>query len=233
MSKAVSLQENSHEDTARAFCEVYGLFAAAFRYPDSEQLALIRDGVLSEDLKDTLMQAAPELGADVNWRLLKDVDEEDALQLEYTRLFVSGAGCYLNGGLYCGPRMKTMEDAVRFYNHFGFTLPEGSAELPDHITTELEFLQILCFSEAQLLVGGAQTEHYCRARRDFIGRHPGRWLPQLQEHLKKQQAMSYFGALVEILVKLLACDYDNLLRQVGKAMEQDAGGDIPFTELKV
>ena len=74
----------------------------------------------------------------------------DALTVEFTRLFDAGArgtACPLNGGLQVGPQMKVMEEAVRFYAHFGLTLTEEQKELPDHLTTELNFLHFLSCGE--------------------------------------------------------------------------------------
>ena len=80
----------------------------------------------------------------------------------------SGPPCALYGGLHSEARMKTMEEALRFYHHFGLTLSEAARELPDHLSTQLEFLHFLAFREAEALDSGLDAGPYRRAQRDFV-----------------------------------------------------------------
>ena len=130
-----------------------------------------------------------------------------------TALLDVGTGappCPLHGGLYGGARMKTMEEAVRFYNFFDLTLSEEPRELPDHLTTQLEFLHFLAFREAQTLEAGADAGSWQRAQRDFLGRHPGRWVPQLRARLEKEEPMPFFRELVARLAAFLESDAQRL-----------------------
>jgi DMSO reductase family type II enzyme chaperone len=88
--------------------------------------------------------------------------------------------------------MKTMEEAVRFYNHFGLSMAESPRELPDHIMTQLEFLHFLAFREAEALEGDDDPSPFQRAQRDFVSRHPGRWVPRLRERLDQNDPMPFF-----------------------------------------
>jgi hypothetical protein len=85
--------------------------------------------------------------------------------------------------------MQTMEECVRFYNHFGLTLAEAPRELPDHISTQLEFLHFLAFREAEAWRDGRDPGPWQRAGRDFLERHPGRWVPKLRERLASRSAL--------------------------------------------
>ena len=111
--------------------------------------------------------------------------------VEFTRLFDVGTGappCPLHGGLYFGDRMKTMEEAVRFYNFFGLTLSESPRELPDHIVTQLEFLHFLAFREAQALDADGRSGTRGGARSATSStRHPARWVPQLRKRLDEAE----------------------------------------------
>jgi DMSO reductase family type II enzyme chaperone len=111
--------------------------------------------------------------------------------------------------------MKTMEEAVRFYNHFGLTLSESPREMPDHITTELEFLHFLAFREAQSLQNGEDPAPFRRAERDFVARHPGRWIPKLRQRLEEQDPMPFFRELVSQLDRFLALDQKRLIELAG------------------
>ncbi len=158
----------------------------------------------------------PSLLDGATWQALTDAGDEDDLAVEFTRLFdvgKSGPPCPLYGGLYGGTRMKTMEEAVRFYNHFGLSLSENIRELPDHLTTELEFLHFLAFREAESHQQGGDPGPYQRAQRDFIFRHPGRWVPELRERLEKNDPMPFFLELVRQLERVLVHHADGLARQ--------------------
>jgi DMSO reductase family type II enzyme chaperone len=204
------------EAAARSRC--YRLFCVALDYPDTELCEAIRAGEVAEALRGALAAVAPELTATVAWDALREAGGPDELAVEFTRLFdVGGAGppCPLHGGLYGGARMKAMEEAVRFYHHFGLQLDEARRELPDHLQTQLEFLHYLSYREAEALVGGEDAGPYQRALRDFVARHPGRWVPRLHETLARQQPLPYFRALVGLLARFLEHEQRHLLAVAG------------------
>jgi DMSO reductase family type II enzyme chaperone len=195
---------------------MYRLFAEALEYPDEDLLGAIRSGALAGALADGLAAVDPALAAAVDRDALADAGEDDALEVEYTRLFdvgLSGPPCPLYGGLYGGARMQTMEEAVRFYNYFGLTLAGEPRELPDHVITELEFLHYLAYREAEALERGEDPGPFQRAQRDFVERHPGRWVPKLRERLERQEAMRFFPALVRALERFLAHVHAHLARE--------------------
>jgi DMSO reductase family type II enzyme chaperone len=207
------------ERTAAARSRTYELFARLFDYPDQAFGEAIRTGELAERVRETLRVLDPSLLEGSNWDALGDAGEgEDDLAIEYTRLFdvgASGPPCPLCGGLYGGARMKTMEEAIRFYNHFGLTLSESPREMPDHITTELEFLHFLAFREAEALQSGEDPGPFRRAQRDFAARHPGRWIPKLRERLEAQDPMPFFRELVSQLERFVAHDLRRLIELAG------------------
>jgi DMSO reductase family type II enzyme chaperone len=198
---------------AAARSRTYRLFGEVLAYPDESLREAIRSGEVAGALEEALTAIDRELLSDLDREALRDAGASDELAVEYTRLFdvgVSGPPCPLYGGLYGGARMKTMEEAVRFYNHFGLTLSEAPRELPDHLTTELEFLHYLAFREAQALQGGDDPGPFQRAERDFLERHPGRWVPKLRERLEKQTPMRFFRELVRALESVLAHAHTDL-----------------------
>jgi DMSO reductase family type II enzyme chaperone len=184
----------------------YGLLAEAIEYPEGQLLEDIRSGQLAEALSEALSAVDPELVEETDWDALRDGGDEDELAIEYTRLFdvgVAGPPCSLHGGLYGSSRMKTMEEAVRFYNHFGLSLAEKPRELPDHHSTQLEFLHYLAFRETEAVQADEDAGSYRRAQRDFIERHPGQWVPKLRAKLEQEDAMRFFVALGRTLERLL------------------------------
>lgn len=62
------------------------------------------------------------------------------------------------------------EELVRFYEHFGLRRLQD-AELPDHLSVELEFMHFLCRLEQHALARDADVDSLHRAQRDFMKRH--------------------------------------------------------------
>ncbi len=208
------------ERCAAVRSRAYRLFAEALEYPDESLIETIRTGELAGALQEALGALDTKLLDELDWDALRDGGQGDDLSVEYTRLFdvgVSGPPCPLYGGLYGGARMKTMEETVRFYNHFGLTLTDKPRELPDHLTTELEFLHYLAFREAEALQCGEDAGPFLRAQRDFIDRHPGRWVPKLDERLEQHSPMPFFRELIRGLVRFLEHTRSSLLERAGSA----------------
>jgi DMSO reductase family type II enzyme chaperone len=205
----------------------YATFAAAYEYPDEEYLQAIRAGTLADKLRELLSAINFQLVEGADWQALRDAGaDDDALQIEFTRLFDVGGSsppCALYGGLYTGARMKTMEELVRFYNFFGLSMSETPHELPDHLTTQLEFLHFLAFQESGLAEEGGDVSDCRRAERDFVARHPGRWVPQLLTKLAEHKAMNFFQELTRLLDGFLTLERQMLVAEQGEvAPEQES-----------
>jgi DMSO reductase family type II enzyme chaperone len=216
--EAPVLDASPESALAAARSRVYLLFGVATEYPDDELRGMVESGELAGALHTTLARVAPELVEGVDWDALRDAGDQDALAVEHTRLFevgASGPPCPLYGGLYDGARMKTMEEAVRFYNHFGLGLSEEPRELPDHLSTQIEFLHFLAYREAEALASGGDPGPWRRAQRDFVARHPGRWVPRLVGRLQQASAGRYHATLFALLARWLACDGQHLLAVAG------------------
>jgi len=207
-SESIPLGAGAEERLAAARSSIYGLFQDALTYPNDE----VREGLAGGELVE-LMRKGLELAevdftpAQESWTALQEVGSTEDLAVEYTRLFDAGASgppCPLYGGLYGGDRMKKMEEAVRFYNHFGLTTSEAERELPDHLGTQLEFMHYLTYREAEALHAERDAGPYRRAQRDFVARHLGRWIPKLCERLEEQQANDFFRSLFKLLADFLA-----------------------------
>jgi DMSO reductase family type II enzyme chaperone len=193
--------------TAEARSRAYQLFARAFGYPEGDLLEAIQSGELAEALGAALTEASPSLAAGLDRSALRAPDDAEALAAEYTRLFdvgTKGPPCPLHGGLWLGDRMKTMEEVLRFYRHFGLVLATEPSELPDHLGLELEFLHYLAFRENEASREGTDAGAFERAERDFLSRHPGRFVPLLRANLERERATPFFVALARALEEFLA-----------------------------
>jgi DMSO reductase family type II enzyme chaperone len=193
--------------SAAARSHAYRVFAEAFGYPEGSLLEGIRSGALRDTVHEALDAVSPGLDAKFDRDALRVDGDDDALAAEYTRLFdvgTSGPPCPLHGGLWIGDRMKTMEEVLRFYRHFGLSVGGAPSELPDHLGLELEFLHYLAFRESEALREGGDPGAFARAERDFLTRHPGRAVPLLRAKLEQVQAAPFFVALARALESLLA-----------------------------
>ena len=210
---------------------LYALLAECFAYPDDDLLEGIRSGALRRQVEQMTSAVDPRLSSGLDLAPLHDPEALlETLAVEYTRLFdagVQGTGCSLNGGVHHGPQMKVMEEVVRYYNHFGLAMTDDNKELPDHLTAELNFLHFLAYGEHQLEITGQPAGDYQRAQRDFIARHPGRWLPVMWRALERQSPMPLFALLTQLLMRLLAHEQARLERLHGAA-ELQPSDTLPF-----
>jgi DMSO reductase family type II enzyme chaperone len=175
--------------------QTYLFLARTFAFPSQAFHKDITDGRWQEQAAGFLPQLpfpVPPLGGG------SPTVSPDDFQAEYNRLFevgtMGGPPCPLFGGLYERDRMRVMEELIRFYNYFGLGLTQG--QLPDHITVELEFMHYLTYKEAEAGQKDGDLGSYQRAEKDFLDRHPGKWVPVLHQKLAKSQPLPFFGGLV-------------------------------------
>jgi DMSO reductase family type II enzyme chaperone len=206
--EALSVQSGSAH-TAASRSRMYQLLGAAFAFPDEDFFDAIHDGSFAATLAEVCLGLPYDLTSAATLDLVGGGTYAE-FESEYIRLFDVGAAgppCPLYGGVYVGDRMKVMEDATRFYNFFHLRLSPQMRELPDHITTELEFLHYLTFRQAEAHEAGLDVSSLLRAERDFLARHLCKWMPQLQARLAKQSTVSFFPALVRFAAAFLAADH--------------------------
>ena len=197
------------EHTAAARSRLYQLLAIACGFPDEDFFAAVCDGSFAGLLAQTCAALPYDLAA-VASELRGAGGSYADFESEYIRLFdvgPAGPPCPLYGGVYAGDRMKTMEDATRFYNFFQLRLAPQVRELPDHITTELEFLHYLTFREVEARQQGVDPSPLLRATRDFLARHLCKWVPRLQARLAKQTTYAFFPALVGFAVAFFTAEH--------------------------
>ena len=198
------------ERTAAQRSRVYQLLGAAFAFPDEGLFDAVRDGTLAAALADACASLPYDLRGALTPGLRTVPDTYADFESEYIRLFDVGAAgppCPLYGGVYVGDRMKVMEDATRFYNFFHLHLSPQLRELPDHVTTQLEFLHYLTFREAESRQHGLDPSSLLRAERDFLARHLCKWMPRLQGRLAKQDTLPFFTDLVRFAVAFFERDH--------------------------
>lgn len=214
--------ESAEEKACAARSNVYRLLSESLKYPSGDFGELVKDGTLL----DGLQNLARELPYDLPFpdeclggRPLQAVDQDD-IEAEFIRVFDVGPGgppCPFRESVYHGSRMSTMEELVRFYNHFGLSTTQGQErELPDNLCTELEFMHFLTFKEVVALQEGQDPSPYRRAERDFLVRHLAEWLPMLLERLDE-----FIGKDYKKVNKTVLHFYRELLGLAGKFAQRD------------
>jgi DMSO reductase family type II enzyme chaperone len=201
--------DTAAEPATASRSRLYQLLGMAFAFPDEDFFSAIADGTFAAAVAGTCAGLPYDLGAPPRLDLHDATIAYADFESEYIRLFDVGAAgppCPLYGGVYIGDRMKTMEDATRFYNFFHLRPAPEMHELPDHITTELEFLHYLTFRQAEAGQEGLDVASLLRAERDFLARHLCKWMPHLQARLAKQTTVPFFPALVRFTAVFLAAD---------------------------
>ncbi len=208
------------ELAAAARSSLYRCLATAFSFPTPE----LSEAFASGGFLDELLAAAPALpfplAADDGLRGGPALAHEE-LQQEYIRLFEVGPGrppFPLYEGSHRSGRMKTLEELVRFYEHFGLR-PEAG-DLPDHLCAELEFMHYLAFKEAAALHPDADSLPYRLAQRDFLRRHLNRWLPKLRLRLEQLEPPRLYLSLARLAEETCHRDVRSLESGRGKPDKQ-------------
>lgn len=188
---------------------LYSLLADAFEFPSREFHADVASGAFREGIAAAVASLPYALAADLDLDALADAGGYVDFQAEYIRLFDVGVArppCPLYGGEWGSSRKHWMEDALRFYRFFGLKMDEKARQLPDHVTVELEFLQVLAFAEGMARARDTDVASFLRAQRDFIERHPGRWWPMLQRKIGTYRPSRFYEQLAALTGAVLAAD---------------------------
>ena len=190
-----SIADASADRAAR--CNLYRLFAGAFRHPDGEVEELIAElGIAAA------AHPNPVPPPDVPLLPLA------LLSQCYTQLFEASGGrsaiSLHESDFVSKTRAAVWEDIVRFYEHFGLNYNGQSIRLwPDHLALELECLHYLTFLQSS---APADSGPLLRAERDFMDRHLLTWLPELVQRLKDAPQAGPYAALAAWLMDCLRAD---------------------------
>lgn len=197
------------EPTAARFA-MYRLLADALEFPSREFWERVSCGVLLDSVRAVAEGLPYPLDGEARLETLADGGEYVDFQGEYIRLFDVGAvrpPCPLYGGEWGMPRRRSMEDALRFYRFFGLKVDEGAHELPDHVTVQLEFMQVMSHLEGEARADGGDPLPLIRAERDFLTRHLARWWPLLRRKIAACRPSPFYDAVTALTEAFLLADH--------------------------
>ena len=184
---------------------VFRLLAMGFRYPDAD----VRGEVAATFAE--LRAAQPQRLRLASWKVAFGAAEErwtttdpELLESEYVRLFLAGGPCppretaYGDGRRIAG-RAVELADISGFYRAFGCRLARDRAQVPDHLSTELEFASLLMLKEAYAVAEGWDEERNVTrsAAKDFLETHLGRWVKAFAGALREHDAPIVYTALAD------------------------------------
>ena len=119
---------------------------------------------------------------------------------------ITKGACSLNESEYARSARNTVyEELLRFYNFFGLERDE-QASLPDHLSVELQFMHYLTYLEAKLKEEGIEVEDVLRAQRDFLERHLGQLVKEVND--KTDVKAPLYGEQVKALAAFVHMEID-------------------------
>ncbi|MCP4552583.1 MAG: molecular chaperone TorD family protein [Bacteroidetes bacterium] len=180
---------------------LYRFLAECFYYPDEAQFSLIKE--LSGEL----------IGLDNKFKL-EDI-EIDALQIEYSRLFVGPFKVLapLYGSVYLEEGRKTFGDSTMdvmdIYKEE--SLKVDLKEPPDHISIELEFMSYLIAKEVECIQCGnvELSSSYFNKQKAFLIRHLAKWIDDFFEKVMSQTENIFYKELVKSVKDKVFNDLEN------------------------
>lgn len=204
-----------------ARAEVYRLLSRAFQAP--------HDSFLGPDFLDPLKRALGLLslptGADeveAMRRHLLALPSTLDLAVEYTRLFRGPvqAEVYPYESMHVDGEImgQSTLDVVRRYQEAGIGVSMEFADLPDHISAELEFMGYLCLQELGTLQAGKLDEvlRFRHTQGSFLEDHLGRWVPQFAQLVLRCATTPFYLGLARVTLEFIN-------RETGTRLPQLAG----------
>ena len=186
---------------------LYRFIGVALRPPEVQRFELLAPAL--ELLDGRELDRYP---FSMKWRHFRDefrsIASIEPLEIEYVRLFgvgMAGTPATPTESFYRVPsRDGGIADFVaslqREYGSMGLT-SMGSAESPDHISTELEVMSYLCGVEADAWefarVGEAIDTQRTESR--FLRGHLAVWVPPFAERTMNASPAGFYGRLVDLL----------------------------------
>jgi TorA maturation chaperone TorD len=143
----------------------------------------------------------------LEWRRHGDhypVDERDGrLDVEYVRLFASGVSgavsppieSYYRSPIKGGESASFLAKLTREYASMGVRTVGGEA--PDHVSTEMEVMSVLCAREAESWEASDQVGalRALKQQHRFLSSHLSAWVPQFHDRTLAADPLPYYRDL--------------------------------------
>ena len=189
----------------------YAYLSQAYLKEPSEELV---NGFLDEGLVSSLPDRLEDGSEHPLRRFAKAYDGDlEALGQEFEALFIVPirgmyvtpyASVYLTGIMSQEPMRATRQ----IYKDAGLELGQGSADSPDHIGMELEFMAMLCDRETTVLRDGPSDEvqDLLVLQQRFLTGHLLPWIPQLSSEIIKRGTSDFYGGISVFMMDFVFLD---------------------------
>lgn len=201
---------------AAARSEVYGFLALAFAFPDEETLERLRARCASTTAGLKVLRCAKEARA-----CAAALEGATAGGLQAAHLTCFGHAISKDcppyeaeyGRANIFQKTELLADIAGFYRAFGLALAPRFRDRPDHLATELEFMEFLCRKEAYAHARGHgrdKTAICRRAQRTFLAEHLGSWTFGFVRRLNKKASGGAYAPLAGLLDRFLGRELSSM-----------------------
>jgi TorA maturation chaperone TorD len=175
---------------------LYGFAATVFQYPDEAVVGDLQDETVQDAIREAGAALDLETEVDALLDALAGVDR-DSLEPAYNRLF----GLPGDGGTYpvvpyeahyttgdeVNESQRRIATVVGLLEEFGLEISDEFDERHDHVTVELELLQVLAAQRAVALDGNDDETavHLARAGATVLDEHLGDFVPAFAHRVRK------------------------------------------------
>jgi DMSO reductase family type II enzyme chaperone len=209
----------------------YELLSASFLYPEAGRVELLRNG--SNQLRNASLQ--------LGWRELAEALQkledhlgfldDEGLEREFLATFghTISTDCppyeteYDQAHVF--QKSQTLADLGTFYQAFGVGPNPQIKERLDHISVELEFMNLLTLKEAYAHDQGHGEDkvELCRqAQRGFLANHLAPWIPSFINRLERRTgAVGIYAALGRILDRHISAEFARFTLDASPANMED------------
>ena len=184
----------------------WGLLAFGFSYPDNNQFLMIRNGDFRNDIKECLVDCLDEEHEGIE-ALTKGLDYQEGTLGDFEAEYLStlhmntpnpSASLFESHYLQGRDKPSILLELKAFLKNFDLQMAEGSVELEDSLTSELEMMHYLSAKETQAKLEGENDQPYSLAQRDFLKRHLAIWIPHFRKDIEEKSTLDYFRSLARI-----------------------------------
>jgi len=210
-------------EEARTRQGLYRFLGTAMRPPGAERFALLSSAWVLLDDRDLDTYAFSPV-----WRRFGDVLMSGGSigdrEVEYVRLFGVGmagtpatpAESYYRVPQRDGGIADFISTLQREYRSMGLK-PVGTAETPDHISTELEAMSFLCGVEAEAWQGGHDRVAMDTLAHEakFLSGHLAVWVPVFASRTRDADPGPFYGPLLDLIHAFVVHEAD-LVRMIVK-----------------
>ena len=213
-------------ETATQRSNIYGLLSLIYRTEVTKDL-------LAHIKKPEFLSVLSDMGAKLEDDFLKGSEDKliEDLAVEYTRLFL-GPGKHISPhesihhdtgdgdwGQFWG---RSTVEIKKFVDASGLEFKSDYKGLPDHISVELEFMQLAAKREMQALEEKDNDGLlYClKMEKMFIEEHLVQWVPIFCDKIISEAELSFYREIAKVTKNFMEFEQKEIVKYVSEAQKE-------------